>query len=101
MLAVFERRFRQLEVRPDRRDNRHGVDVRRAQYLAEVRRQVYGRISFLRTLQRRGTPIADRYELAALERIEVPDDIRTPIAEANHTNANRLRAGGGSAFLER
>ena len=27
VLAVFERRFRQVEVRPDRRDDRHGIDV--------------------------------------------------------------------------
>ena len=36
VLAVFEGRLRELVVRPDRRDDRDRVDVRRAQDFGEV-----------------------------------------------------------------
>ena len=66
VLAVFERRLRQLEVRPDRRDDRHGVDVRRLQNLVEVGGQMNAGIGFLRAFQRLGVPVADRDELASV-----------------------------------
>ena len=44
VLAVLERRLRQLEVRPDRRDDGDGVDVRRRQDLGEVGRQLHAGI---------------------------------------------------------
>ena len=40
VLAVLERRLRELVVRPDRRHHRHGVDVGRTQDLREVGRQL-------------------------------------------------------------
>src|SRR5439155_13046811 len=44
MLAVFERRLRQGEMRPDRSHDGDGVDIGRGQYVGEFGRQLDSRI---------------------------------------------------------
>ena len=63
---------------------------RRLQHFAEVRRQMNAGIGFLRALQRLGVPVADRHDLATVQRAQVPDDVRAPVPVANHANSNRI-----------
>ena len=100
VLAVLERRLRQLEMRPDRRDDRDRVDVGRVQHVGRIAGQMQRRIQALRALQRRGVPIAHRHHLAAADAVQVPDDVRAPIPVANHANANGAcrSSTGGNRF---
>jgi hypothetical protein len=90
VFAVLERRLRQVKVRPDGCDDGDGVDVRRPQHLRHVRREVKRRIGLLRALQRVGVGVADRDQRASVERVQVADDVRTPVPESNDTHPHRF-----------
>ncbi len=100
VLAVLQRRLGQVEMRPDRRDDGHRIDIGRPQHLGKIGRQVHAGIAALRPLERRRALVAHRHHLAMLEAVKVPDDVRTPVAVTNHANAHRAGTArfGGHRF---
>ena len=106
VLAVLEGRLRQLVVRPDRRDDGDGVDVRRLQDLREVGRQLHARIgAAARACSAAGFLSQTATTCAVLEAVEVADDVRTPVAVADDADADdvgaTLRPAGASAGARR
>ena len=69
------------------------------QHFVEVRRQMNAGIGFLRALQRLGVLVADRHDLASVQRAQVSDDVRAPVPVADHANSNDIGVGAGSRLL--
>ena len=88
VLAVLQRGFRQLVVRPDRSDDGDGVDLGRRDHLRGVRSHLDSGISLLRALSRGWADLRDCEHLGTLQTREVPDDVWSPIAVTNHTEVH-------------
>src|SRR4029453_16223541 len=94
VLAVHQRRFGQLVMGPDGRNHRDGVDQRRRQHRAKIRGALDRRIRSLGAAKRLGTLVTYRDNLALLEAVQVPDDVRAPVPVADDADAHRVRAVG-------
>ena len=85
VLTILQGRFRQLEVGPGRGDDGDGIHLRRRQQLRAVSCQLHAGIGLSCALETPGVLIADGYKIAVFETMEIPDDVRTPIAIADDT----------------
>ncbi len=90
MLAVLECRLGQLVVGPYRGHNRNGIDLPRPQHFGKIGRQVETGIDTVGPLQRRRALVAHRDDLCVLEAMEVPDDVRAPVAVPDDADADRV-----------
>ena len=73
-------------MRPDRSDHRDGIDLRRGQELGAVPCQLDVGTSLSCALEIGRIAVADGYELAIFETLEIPDHVRTPIAVTDDPN---------------
>ena len=80
--------LRQVEVRPDRRDDRDGIDVGRFQHIGEVGRQLHAGYDFCARFSAFGFLSQTETTSHVFERAQVPDDVRTPVAVADNPDAN-------------
>jgi len=88
VFALFQGGLGQLEVRVDGRHDGDGVDLRRDHQLARVGRGCDVGIRLGHALERAGTPVADARDFAAVDAAQIPDDVRAPVAVADHTDSN-------------
>src|SRR5262245_34796872 len=58
-----------------------------------------GGIGLPRPLERLGVLVADRDDVASVERAQVPDNVRAPVPISDHADSNRIRMGAGCRFL--
>src|SRR6266853_96398 len=91
VFAVRQRGLRQLVMRPDRRDDRDSVDVRRRQHLRKVRRQVDAGIGLASAPQRGRVLVADGHQFAVVETLKISDDVGSPVAVPDDADLHRVR----------
>src|SRR5512134_1588134 len=89
MFAILQRRLGQLEMRPDRRDDGHGIQVWRGKDVVYVGSDVHVRKGLLRSLQRFWPLVANDCDLGVRDGMEISDNIRPPVtipddADSNH-----------------
>src|SRR5690348_15350092 len=99
VFAVLKSAFCQLEMRPNRSDDRNRVDIRGLQKGGDVRRQLDAGMSASCPFQSGGIFVANCRGLAAFDAAKIPDNIWPPISVPDHANANRIRFSAGSAVL--
>ena len=97
VLAVLQSALGQREMRVDRRHDRHRVDLRRGHELRSVPGGRDLRIGLGHPRERPRAAVADGGHFTAVYAAQIPDDVRTPIAIADHTHSNHgFYPGGGS-----
>ena len=85
VLAILQRSFCQLIVRPDRSDDGDGVDRSRRDHLRGVSSNVDSRIGPLRALPCGRARLRNGKHLGMLQTREVPHDVWSPVAVPNYT----------------
>ena len=89
VLSRLERRTSKREVRRHRRRERHGVDRLVGEDIVDARVGLHGRVPTLDQLEALDVAIANRDDLGAVELVEVPDEVRAPVSEADDCDADR------------
>ena len=85
MLPGEECLARELEVRHDRRRDGDGVDADVRHHLLEARRLARVGKAGAEALEALLLAVADPRELCALQLVEVPREVRAPVAEAHRS----------------
>src|SRR5690348_3448799 len=99
VLAVLKSTFCQVEMRPNRSDDRNRVNMRGRQKGGDVRRQLDAGMSAFCPFQSGGIFVANCRRLAAFDAAKIPDNIWPPISVPDHANANRTRFSAGTGPL--
>src|SRR5579863_7650128 len=88
MLAILECCLGELKVCPHGRDDRDGVDVRRADQFTGVIRDEDARISFSGPIRGRLTLVTYGHQFATVDALKIAGDDRPPITEADYPDPN-------------
>ena len=84
VLAVAQRRRGDRKMGRDRRGDQHGVDGRVLEEVVEPLRAAHRRIPLRDLVQRLRAPVADPGHLGILDLVQVPHEVRPPVAEPDH-----------------
>ncbi len=90
VLAVLEGFLGEFEVSPNRRYNRDQVDVGRGQQVIDVVGGDHVGIRMADLAERFLALVANRDDASLVLRVEVPNDVRTPIAVADDAYAQQI-----------
>src|ERR1035438_1045729 len=95
VFSVFERGLGEVKVRPDRRNDRHRVDVGRTDDLPGIAGDLDAWMRFPGAFLRHGTLVADGDQLTIVGSLEVAGHDGPPItiaynSDPNHSSSNRL-----------
>ena len=90
VLSRLERRASKREVRRHRRRERQGVDRFVGEDVVDARVGLHGRVPTLDQLEAVGIAVANRDDLGAVELVEVADEVRAPVAEADNCDADTI-----------
>src|SRR6516162_9054769 len=75
---------------PHRSDYRNGVNVRRAKDFGGIRGCGHVWVCLARTGQCRGTLVNNELDPRRVQSVQIPDDVRSPVAVADYANSDHI-----------
>jgi hypothetical protein len=90
VLARLERGARELEVGPDRGRDDDRLHLRVGQNVREAGRLADPRVAACDAVERLAPRVADKRELGGRRLVEVADEVRAPVAEADDRDPDGL-----------
>src|SRR5919109_3522021 len=88
MLAVLQRLFRQLVMRPHRRHHRDSINIGRRTHLCAIGSGFDFGIGLRQPLEHLRALVADNFHLASRGAMEISHNVGTPVTVTNDTHSN-------------